>query len=248
MIFRKKPYIEFWATVQGIEKTSPILPAREILPEWWKNMPVKNSQATEQNIFTKAINDAGTVKRCPGIKKILMEGWVLTMWCDLVLKVVDGNIVCQYSLPGWEKQCFVHPSWQMIDHLPENAKNKYLYVFKPGCPWLVKTSQGYNTLHLDPFYFFNPNFDSAEGVQESDIYHDMSPQLLLKKEEVFIPKGTPLQIIIPIKRESIEGKIIPHNDKTAGLSTYNFLIAKSKFSPASSYNEHIKRNNKCPFS
>lgn len=248
-MFRKKPKIEFWATVPGIEKTSPIRPAKEVLPRWWKDISLKeNTNLDEKNLFIKFFGENRTVKKCPAIKNYLTYGWVLTMWCDLVVKVVGDNITYQYSLPGWEGMGSRHPNWQMINFLPDTVKKKYLCVFKPGCPWLVKTSPGYSTLHLDPFYFFNPNFDAATGIQESDIYHDLSPQLLLKKEECFIPKGTPLQIIIPIKREKIEGCVIPHNNKTSELQSFSNLVSFSKFSSAASYNEHIKNNGICPFS
>lgn len=249
MFFKKKvPVVEFLATVPGIEKTAPILPAKDILPEWWKKMSIKNSIDVNksESLFVKLLGENRSIKKCPAIKDFLTNGWVLTMWCDLVVKIVENSIVCEFSLPGWTAD--THPKYQMIDHLPSQVKEKYLCVFKPGCPWLIRTTTGYSTIHLNPFYFFNSAFDSAEGIQDSDIYHDMGPQLLIKKNEVYIPKGTPLQIIIPFKRENIQCNIIPYNNKTAEIMSYNNLVAKSKFSSAASYNEQKRKNNICPFS
>lgn len=248
-IFKKsEPIIEFWALQEGIEETAPIVPAKEILPEWWKKLSIKGVETTDTGLMAQFLGEKRTAKRCPAIIDFMTHGWVMTMWCDLVIKTIDGNMMFQYSLPGWDNAGSMHPNWQMIDHLPKDAP-KYLGVFKPGTPWLVKTKPGYSTYHLDPFYFFNPNFDTAPGIQDSDLYHDLNPQMLIKKEEFIIPKGTPLQIIVPFKREEMKGAIVPVCEKTRWLNQKSHLISFSRFSSANSYNEYRnKKKQQCPFS
>jgi hypothetical protein len=169
-------------------------------------------------------------------------------WCDMAVKV-NGREKLEWEMSDTRFTADGHHHNQFLDHLPENAKQKYYWVFKPDSPWFVQTSPGYSIMQLDPFYFFNENFESAWGIQDSDFYHNLNPLLLVKKNSNFIiERGTPLAVIYPYKREEIIGTCKPYNyEKIAKLQAADNYISHSKFSPLVTYKEEQHKRRKCPF-
>jgi hypothetical protein len=239
-IFKKAPKITFYPLVRGLEKVIPILPARNVLPGWWRDIRVSE---TFQSLAGYPITQ-GNIKKCPAVIDILTAGWVMPLWTDLYLKVSKSEI--SYRPADTSFEFSVHPHTHFIDVMPDQLKNKYFCVFKPFAPWIVKTSPGYSIFNMDPFYHFSPYFDTAAGIQDSDVYYDLNPILFIKKEgEYVIPRGTPLSVIIPFKREKIEGCVEPYSEKVEDLVSEERLITNTMFSSAKSYNEIRRR--KCPF-
>ena len=56
IIRKEKPKITFWSVIDGLEKIVPILPAKEVIPDWWKNT---------ERFIDNSFEDKGTVKNCP---------------------------------------------------------------------------------------------------------------------------------------------------------------------------------------
>jgi hypothetical protein len=235
---KKKPTIEFWPTVRGLETITPIVPAKRILPKW-----IKDSDDDVKYIDNIPVTQ-GNIKKCPAVVDFLTEGWVLPMWTDLYINCSETNIEWKASDDSFKFD--VHPHSQFIDIMPKHLRGKYFWVFKAYSPWLVKTTSGYNIFSLNPFYHFNQNFDTAEGIQYSDVYYDTNPIILIKRlGEFVIPRGTPLAIYYPYKREKIDCKIFPYNEKTKDLLTKKCLITNTMFSSSKSYN--TIKNSACPF-
>lgn len=239
-----QPTIDFWPVYEGLTEHTPIVPAKNYLPDWWKKLNVKQDVLYLENKTASA----GTIKRCPGIIDILNHGWVMPAWCDMAVKV-KGHEKLEWDVSDTRFSACGHQHNQFLDHLPESTKQKYYWVFKPSSPWYVQTSPGYSIMQLDPFYFFNEYFDSAGGIQDSDFYHNLNPLLLIKKDCNFvIERGTPLAVIYPYKREEIKGTCREHNrDKITKLQAADSYISKSKFSPLITYKEEQHKRKKCPF-
>lgn len=238
--FKTSPEIKFHCTVRGLEKIVPIQPARNVMPEWWKKIKVSESF---KSLHGYPISQ-GNIKKCPAVVDMLTHGWVMPLWTDLYMNVSEESISWKASDDTFSFA--VHPHDHFIHIMPEHLKSKYYWVFKPYAPWMVKTSPGYSMINLDPFYFFNPSFDTSYGIQDSDVYYDLNPLMLIKRlGEFVIPRGTPLSIIFPYKREKISCTMVPYSDATEDLLSEERLITNSMFSSAKSYNEIRKR--KCPF-
>jgi len=221
-----------------LEDIVPVLPSSKILPKWFKELP------DTTKIIDGVPITQGNIKKCPAVVDMLLQGWVLPMWTDLYINCTKEKIEWKASDDSFKFD--VHSNKQFIDVMPGFLKDKYYWVFKGYSPWLVKTSPGYSVYALNPFYHFNTNFDIAEGVQFSDVYFDTNPIFIIKKlGEFVIPRGTPLTVYVPFKREKIEGKIIPYSNETVKLLNKKHLITNTMFSSAKSYN--TAKPHKCPF-
>lgn len=244
MLFCKllKPDIEFYATYGGLEKICPIVKASKLTPCWWKNAD-KNANQT----FTDGVPDeAGNIKKCPGISDLLLDGFILTSWADMVVDPIDEyNCKIQPSIDiPLAMHTVTHTSYK--PHLPAHVLEEYNHVLKIQTPWLVKTKRGHSVYIDNPFYFFNENFICSPGILASDSFFTITLQLLIKSKKRFmIPFGTPLAVIRPFKRKKYKYKINQFSKKAEQLFSYSSLVSFCKFSASVMYNNN---RNKCPFS
>jgi hypothetical protein len=115
-------------------------------------------------------------------------------------------------------------------------------------PWKIITPKGYSTLQLPATYHFNDDFSVMTGIRDTDVYHNLSIQLLIHSpnKEIFIPRGTPLAHYFPYKRleetlEVLEYKDSSDNDK---LSLQKFdLNMSTKFPGYGGPKREEKKNN-----
>ena len=91
--FKEKP-IEIVAYLppdfQKVMDFNPIVSAKELLPDWWKNTP---SSTFNWDSFTPN----NTSKSCPGIIQSLTTGFILPMWCDLAIETTSEGYRYHYS-------------------------------------------------------------------------------------------------------------------------------------------------------
>jgi len=235
----KKPKVRFWSTVDGVERTSPILPASKVIPQWFKS-----SKTDKDNLTWDIQSFKGSIKTCPGLIDYFTKGYVMTMWCDLKIEITPDG--WKYRTPNSKFEVQAHANSQYLDYLPEHEKENQKFVLKPVSPWRCKLSKGYSLLQLPLYYDFNEIFTTIPGVLDSDYYHELNIQMIIKKYgEFFIPKGTPLIHYLPIKREDFDFEIIKNSGKTKYWDNVSNTLVFSKF--FGSYKDAQKNNSKCPF-
>lgn len=238
--FLKKPKVEFIARSEGVDISAPIVPAKNLQPEWWKKLHINQNVKFAEN----SPISSGTVKRCMGIREFLENGWIMPMWCDLHLTITEDKISWTPSDDSFSFS--VHSHEQMLEHVPQNAQNKYYFILKCISPWFLKTSKGYNTMLTNPFYHFNEYFDVATGISRSDYHISTNTFLMIKKKGDFlIKKGTPIALFFSYKREKFDAKIIPYGEKSLRLMNVFSRILLSKFSRVNSYTSMVKGG--CPY-
>jgi len=194
--FKEKP-IEIVAFTSEeyltINVQSPIKPAREYFPDWWKNTP-----SSKFNWDTFNVNS--TTKSCPGIGQTLQKGFILPLWSDLAIKT-QGN---QYQ-------------WQYADriskfeiHSNDQAPGFYedYYIFKINSPWQIKSPV--SLIYTFPFYLFPaplPYLTPTGIVTPVNKMCATNIFILLKRiqEEIcfMIKQGTPLFHIIPLTEKKV---------------------------------------------
>ena len=238
----KPPKIKFIPKLKGLKELVPIVPAKEFLPKWWKNI---NFNEGVTMIGNTPVNN-GTVKRCPGIIDFLNQGWVVPLWSDLYLNV-KGNESISFEFSDKNYEATIHKHQQLLDYVPTHIQEEYKWVLKLHSPWFLETPPGYSIYEMNPYYYFVKEFDTASGLTDSDIYHSINPFLFLKKDgEFIIKRGTPVSVIIPIKRVKIEGVVEDYNrERWDTLEQKTGRLAASKFSSIFSYK---KEQRKCHFS
>ena len=219
-----KPKVTFSSTVEGLEKISPILPANKVLPQWFKD--IKESGVTEGN---NKIPLYSNFKSCPGFIDFAMQGYVVPLWCDVHLNV---NLVkgIQWRTPCKEFTFEFHGDDQYKNYLPEHAKRNTIGVLKPWCPWRLFTPKGYSVYQLPMTYEFNEIFEVMSGTIHTDMYHEINQQMVLKKEgEFLIPKGTPLAVYIPYKRQKYDFECITQTEELKKRTRLSELSTATKF-------------------
>ena len=75
---QEKPQITWWSSVDGLEKVAPILPAKEFIPDWFKNI----ERSEDSTPITK-----GTDKVCLSFPEFFAQGYVVPLWFDLHINV-----------------------------------------------------------------------------------------------------------------------------------------------------------------
>jgi len=237
-LFKKE--IEFFPTTLEIDKVAPIVPASKFLPKWWTDI--------DPNKHVNLVNNVpvirGNIKKCPGVSDFLTKGFILPAWTDFYFCYENGKMKKISSL---QSHGIIHqPDTSFIDFLPDNIKFKKPISYKLLTPWLIKTPPGYSSLILNPTFHFNDNFDTMPGILDTDIFHTLSIEILVKESKTFtIPFNTPLCIIVPFKRNKFKYKINLNKAVMEKLSSLSNLISFAKFSSSAMYN-YVRRS-KCPF-
>lgn len=189
---KNTPTIEFWTHITGladIEECKP-KPAKYFMPKWLKDIP---SSIPIDGSYK-------TIKNCPVVPEFLMQGYIIPMWCDTILKVGNSSDDWSWKTSSHQFPWEIHGDIQFINHLPTHERNNF--VFKALCPWLCKTPKGYSVYQLPLFYHFNKDFKILPGSIRTDMHFDINQQVMVKhNSEIFIPRGTPFAWYIPYKRQ-----------------------------------------------
>ena len=238
----------FWSTWSGLEDIVPPQPAKNYIPEWWKNTPAFKPDAPEHSLP----RDRGTIKICPSIQDWFSQGYVLPMWCDLHIELKENGDVKVLGSPSmWEgrqpQQLFMNPQ-AYVSWLPEQQKEQVVAIFRPPCPWRIKTPAGYSCYQFPMYYHFNPDFEVPPGPVWSDEYHTIAPQIVLKHYgETKLKRGTPLCVFVPYKREpddTFHYEIKKQDKELQTLDQKSNLITQTKL--IGGYKEMQKDKGGCP--
>ncbi len=240
--------IIFWSIWDGLEGIVPPQPAKKYIPEWWKNTPTLMPNLEQGAPLTR---ETGTVKICPSVQNWFSQGYVIPMWCDFHIEIKENGNARVTSpnsmMTGKDIPLFMN-SHTYSSWLPEHQKKQAVAIFKPPCPWRMKTPVGYSSYQFPMYYHFNPDFEVPPGPVWSDEYHTIDPQIVLKHYgEIKIKRGTPLCVIIPYKREpndTFHYEIKEQDEECKRLDRKTDLIVQTKF--IGGYKEMQKEKGGCP--
>lgn len=198
MIFKKKNdvNVHFETNNWAVRKYSPIRPAKEFLPEKFKNLPPFLDKKEHM------IDSIKTVKSCPGIKDYLSLGYIIPAWCDMEFYPTnDGQVLGRYSDPEYNHT--LHYPGQIQNFLENTYKVNT--PIKLDNPWLTWTAKGWSILYLPLYYHDGLNFEAVPGIIDHDLGVTKSPINIMLKEpkKTVIKQGDPLVQVIPIRREDI---------------------------------------------
>jgi hypothetical protein len=189
------------------------IPAKKVLPAWYKDM---NSYVRgKKEIFTGegAAVTSSTIKKCMPVFDALTAGYMLLLPCDIYVYQDGGSPAFKcpdYNFMGTHSpvQIGAHPSSTGF------AAPKFVNT------WVIKTPPGYSCLFIPPLHHDNM-FKILEGVVDTDTYQaavELPFELKDTSWEGIIPAGTPMAQIIPFKRESWVHEVI--NTEKEAISQY----------------------------
>jgi hypothetical protein len=227
----RKPLIQFVSNIPGldeIEECKP-KPTNKYIPQWWKDMPL---DAFHQSHIVPAME---TVKGCPSFPDFFSQGFVIPAWCDILLNYDKKTE--QWSTRSGRKdgsnQFMVesHPKEQFLRFADAKFMgDKQYFIFKFVCPWQVITPKGYSVLQLPMFYHYSNEFTVMPGIIDTSVHHEINQQVAFTsdKNEIFIPRGTPIAQYIPFKNTKYNIKIrsATEQDKKLFAKSHQKLIGK----------------------
>lgn len=244
-MFFKKSKITFYCTIDGLEKTMPIILSKEYKHEWLKKA---HEKFIEKNLNVSKINKDGRIgntSRCPGIITVKNQGWLLRTWQDIELKLDKDNYF--WRTPLDQKNLSENYSAEQIDHHNESMlydnflnwpKDTFSKVIKINTPWIAKIPKGYVLYQFHPFYLDDNRFSVLPGcyLPEYGLFSINVPVFWhATKGDFFIKAGTPITQLILMKKEEINFNNIYYKEdknfkKEHNISTIlNFSSFKKQY-------------------
>lgn len=179
------------------------IPAMKALPEWYKEMSLTvDGTAPQMNESKNGPNY--TVKGCSPFLDSLGAGYILTLPCDISVRLDDSgelNFSWLSDIPGLISS---HDYRQVIGVPQSFHSDGGALKWKSG--WTFHTPKGYSMLFTHPLNRQELPFYTLSGIVETDRYQIATefPFLMHRDraaEPFILPKGTPIVQAIPIKRD-----------------------------------------------
>lgn len=175
-------------------------PARNFIPEWYKDMPINDDDETKAQDAPTIISSHRTIKTCPSFMEVFNEGFVEVSPCDVWLRYrPDGTWAWKTANDSFNMEA--HDFFQFVKYAPKQSNVKA--VFKYVSPWYAVTPKGYSLRQVPLMYHYNEDFYVPYGVLKADQHYTLNPQIFITsdKEEIVIKRGQPLCYLVPYKRE-----------------------------------------------
>ena len=200
--------IEFIEAEIDISETYYPVPAKALLPDWFKKMGTHINGGEEFLEYEGRVVNSSTAKKCMPMFDAITSGYLIVTTQD-VETYIDDNRIRAYRWPDGRFEVISHHvSFQSIG-LPVKM-NTSPELPKWMNPWGIRTPKGYSCLFVNPMNRFEKVFRCFEGVVDTDVYINQIhfPFYFIDEEwEGRIPAGTPIMQVIPFKRESWAMKI-----------------------------------------
>jgi hypothetical protein len=202
--------IEFLCAAQDKGVIAEPVPARDVMPEWFKRLPPvdKSRLSTSDNALT--------VKRCMPFLDAFMAGWILPLAATVRLEITDnGNTVNT----GWDfdrPMTSNHHAYQVAGHphLPRPPCKFHNY-------WSIRTPKGYSCLFVSPLNRPNGVVEIVAGVVDTDEYTSLInfPFFAVAPDGLYtLEKGTPLVQVIPFRRSDLAMQAVVRAETPAEAS------------------------------
>ena len=198
--------IEFICSDKSVLKHFPIVPAKDCLPQWYKELHAQDN------------NGVPTVAGCMPVRDMVTSGYIVPnafeqeVISDSLNQYGEEEIERVYPVEEIGKffeiqNHMTHPgSGHSHSQCPVEIEGSKKSYFKISLPWQIKTPPGYSCLIQQPYFFFEDRFTLFPGIVDTDTI-DVPwvnwPGVMNGKpgDKVTIEPGAPLMQIIPFKRD-----------------------------------------------
>jgi hypothetical protein len=201
---------------------TPPVPAKKVLPEWYKNTPFFIEGMTSYSTVNGV--PPTTVKGCNPFLDALTSGYVFCLSNDLeIINNGDNNFSFYWRT---NNTTITEHSKDQHPLLP-SAFNGSDAVFKFHNDFIIKTPKGYSTNFMHPVNQHDLPFRTLSGIVDTDTYmipvHFPFQLLSLNKEVTILEKGTPLCQFIPFKRDNWKHEVKPYDQKLIEKARFNYF-------------------------
>jgi hypothetical protein len=196
-----KQIIKFEARDEyGWEVAPRPFPAKELLPQWYKNMTPYTS--TPENpkgtklLVRNFVSNAGP-KKCVPMLDALTSGYIIPLWSDVQVSNQSKTKLLTWRVtePVFE----LHGSEASEVQTPVGYNSQ---VFKFLNKWRIITPKGYSCLVTQPFGYRQTGVQAIPAVIDTDknSLEILPPVWFANDFEGILEKGTPMVQVIPFKR------------------------------------------------
>jgi hypothetical protein len=207
----------------------PPIPAKKIIPQWYKDLPNEVHKSTAQEMVKNGDNTPFSIKRCVPVLDFLTSGYVLRNQTEIMLSCdddFDQHVWWFTNSPKDYSTVSFHPHSQC----PITIKDSKKSYFKLGTGYRVITPPGYSCLFYQSPYFMEERFTLFPGIVDTDIYDNevLFPGYMHgKKDSFLIEAGTPLLWVFPFKRDewnsSVHSEIQKRNNSSFAKKSVNYI-------------------------
>jgi hypothetical protein len=189
----------------------PPKPAKNYIPEWYKNLPPFAGGHTPTISCERADS---TEKNCMPLLDTFTTGYIQEAWCDISVRLdTNGKISINASSQveniilsrGGPNR--IIPKDKNYYYNPDDHLNWYTH-------WEPRTPRGWSTYYTHPLNQYDLPFRTIDGIIDTDRWWigGSVPFLLKNGFEGIIPKGTPLYQMFFFKRENWKSEIRKYED------------------------------------
>jgi hypothetical protein len=207
--------IKFNPVSKLVEDIVPVpKPARNYLPEWYKNIPAFENNDASLNLDGTANR---TVKMCMPFLDSMTSGYIQETWQDIEIeltKVSDSQMSVKYI---YKTEPDIMGARQKTSGIVQSGEFYPIeFTFHPA--WTPELPPGWSMLYVHPLNRLDLPFQVLSGIVDSDSFtHSEAkaniPFYIKKSFSGVIPKGTPLVQMIPIKREEWHSSVQAYNEE-----------------------------------
>ena len=174
-------------------------PAKRLVPEWYKKSPAFNPK----NPLDKGL------KMCLPFFDATTGGYIQKTWTDIFIGIQDEAIIYHAATPPLIMNHRTKVSVEINDsYYPVE------YVWQRQ--WTVQLPKGFSLLITQPHNRLDLPFTTLSGLVDADSFHHTPvgniPFFIKNGFQGFIPAGTPMYQMIPVKRENLESVVEPFNE------------------------------------
>jgi hypothetical protein len=197
----KKITVDAFVNNESINHYTPLVSARELLPDWWKKMSgVTSAQAPNGIIY-----EGGTIKRCDSILKHLTSGFIIPLWSDLILETSERSEFRSIWSDGNNLPVVLQGTNQAGPVLEQ-----HLHI-KIHSPWFIQERTGVRWQFLQPDYHIVENmFDLRVAPGSLEFREQFSSHINtfmpVKNARIELARGTPIAHLVPHSDAEIEIK------------------------------------------
>jgi hypothetical protein len=181
---------------------SPV-PAKSVVPNWYKKSPVFDSKNPVFNKERVIVNTE--LKMCMPFFDAMTGGYIQKTWADIFIGSKDNRLFYEAAA---EPPLISHRHKVNIEI---NENNYYPVEYFWYSHWRVKLPKGYSLLITHPHNRLDLPFTTLTGFTDSDSYYHTPvgaiPFFVHRGFQGIIPAGTPMYQMIPVKRDSWEREV-----------------------------------------
>lgn len=196
---KEKSWVRFYSLDPGVAKLYPIISSNQVKRPW---LSIKQGPDPD--------NGPMWTKNCPGIKKLIQTGWVMTAPADFKIVTNGDGVNFFFEEPyrftkvtlGREKYVGFHNQHQ-TELILDDPNKTLKQAVKLDTPWRLAASSDMMLIQMPINYNNESRFTAASGIIDPRFTHVLNVQLFwhMLEGETIVKAGTPLCQYIPVKRD-----------------------------------------------